>query len=325
MKAIVITGAGGPDVLQVRDVPQPEPTAEHVLVRVHAAGVNRADVLQRQGRYPAPPGVPPDIPGLEYAGEVAALGPNTSLWKIGQRVFGLIAGGAYAEYVVAHERTLLEIPERLDWTAAASVPEVFTTAHDAMLQASLRSTEHVLITAVGSGVGMAAVQLARGMGAIPFGTSRTADKIERAREYGLEDGLTVTDPAAQLPEWAKRHGGFDVVLDLVGGPYVAAALESMRPKGRIVFIGTPAGNKIDLSLATVMSRRLTLRGTSLRSRPLPEKVAVAEAFARDVLPLLARGTLRPVVDKVFPLADATKAHSYLESNESFGKVVLTLG
>ena len=324
MQAAVITGAGGPEVLELRDVPPPLAGPEQVLVRVRAAGLNRADLLQRQGRYPAPPGVPPDIPGLEFAGEIAALGAGVENWRPGQRVFGLVAGGAQAEYLVAHHETVVEVPERLDWVAAASVPEVFITAHDALQQAALQPAEQVLIHAVGSGVGLAGVQLARAMGAIPFGTSRTADKIERAREYGLEDGLTVADPSTQLPEWAKQRGGFDVVLDLVGGSYVAPTLEAMRPKGRIIFIGTPAGAEVGVSLRIVMGKRLTLRGTMLRSRPLAEKIAVAASFAHDVVPLLARGTLRPIVDKVFSLARVREAHQYLESNESFGKVVLTV-
>src|SRR5581483_2162 len=181
MKAIVICAPGGPEVLTVRDFPTPQPSADQVLVRVRAAGVNRADLLQRAGNYPAPPGCPQDIPGLEFAGEVAELGPEARLWKPGQRVFGITGGGAYAEFIVAHERTLAEVPPNLDWLEAASIPEVFITAHDALWkQAALRPSETVLVHAVGSGVGLAAVQLARAMNAVPYGTSRTHDKLQRA-------------------------------------------------------------------------------------------------------------------------------------------------
>src|SRR5918992_5255517 len=190
MKAVVITRPGGPEVLELRDVDRPPPGAGEVLVRVHATALNRADLMQREGRYPPPPGAPADIPGLEFAGEVAALGPGAREWKEGDPVFGIAGGGTYAEYVVVHERTLAAIPASLGWITAAEVPEAFITAHDALVsQAAVRTSERVLIHAVGSGVGLAAVQLTRALGAVPFGTSRTQDKIDRARELGLEDGV----------------------------------------------------------------------------------------------------------------------------------------
>ena len=340
MKAVIITRPGGPEVLEIREVEAPTPATGQVLVRVRASALNRADLLQRQGRYPAPPGFPPDIPGIEFAGEVTALGPGARKWKAGQRVFGVTGGGAQAEYLVAHEGTLAEIPSRLSWAEAAAVPEAFLTAHDALwVQAGLVAGERVLIHAVGSGVGLAAVQLVRAKGAIPYGTSRTADKIERARKYGLEDGVAVTDPAAELPELARRwepegfpegspeksNAGFDVVLDLVGGAYVPASVQALRLKGRLMLVGTVAGSSAELKFAPIMSKRLTLRGTVLRARSLEEKIAATAKFAAEVVPLLAQGAVRPTIDSRFPLDQVRQAHQRLESNESFGKVVLELG
>ncbi len=329
MRAIIISQPGAPDVLDVGERPAPAPAGGEVLVRVLAAGLNRADLLQRQGRYPAPPGVPADIPGLEFAGVVAQPGPGVTRWRSGQRVFGIVAGGAHAEYLVAHQHTLAEIPSNLDWTSGAAIPEVFITAHDAMVkQATLRAGETVLIHAVGSGVGLAAVQLARAFGAIPFGTARSADKIERARAIGLEDGVVLSASLDLLADAVQRWisgRGFDVILDLVGGPYVAASVDALALKGRLMLIATSAGRRAEFDLARALSRRVTLRGTVLRARPLDEKIAVTSAFAEEVVPLFAAGKLRPNIDSVFPFTDVRAAHQRLESNQTFGKVVLTFG
>ena len=204
MRAIVITAPGGIEVLDLREVPRPSPSHAQLLVRVHATALNRADVLQRQGHYPAPADSPADIPGLELAGEVAELGPGATRWKAGQRVFGIVGGGAYAEYLVTHERLLAQIPDSLSYTEAAAVPEAFITAHDALVtQAQLRASESVLIHAVASGVGLAAVQLTRALGAVPFGTARGQGKLERAREYGLEDGWAPLASPSRLAEHAR--------------------------------------------------------------------------------------------------------------------------
>jgi NADPH2:quinone reductase len=326
MRAAVITRPGGPEVLEVRDVARPEPGSGEVLVRVYASALNRADLLQREGRYPAPPGWPADIPGMEIAGEIEARGPGASRWKIGERVFGIVGGGGNAEYVVTHERTLAGIPERLEWHDAGAVPEAYITAHDALVrQADVQSGERVLIHAVGSGVGLAALQLVRALGGTPYGDARTADKIERARPLGLEDGLVVTSDATSIPkrvaEWTDG-AGVDIVLDLVGGPYLAASVVAAARLARIILIGTIAGREATLPLGMILSKRLTLRGTVLRARSLEEKINVTRAFATQVVPLLAQGKVRPVVDRVFPLSQIADAHRYLESNATFGKVVI---
>ena len=326
MRAVVISTPGGVEVLELRDVARPTPSHAQVLVRVHAAALNRADSLQRQGRYPAPADSPADIPGMELAGEVAEIGPGVSRWKVGQRVFGIVGGGAYAEYLVTHERLLAEIPDSLSYTEAAAVPEAFITAHDALVtQAQLRASETVLIHAVASGVGLAAVQLTRALGAIPFGTARGKGKIERASEYGLEDGWTATEELGELAEHARRWSGgrgMNIVLDLVGGAYFPASIDAMAPLGRLMIIGTMAGRDATIPLGRVLSLRLTIRGTMLRGRAIEEKIAATRAFEDQVVPLLARGVVRAVVDREYPLADVRAAHVRMESNESIGKIVL---
>ncbi|MDQ6830081.1 MAG: NAD(P)H-quinone oxidoreductase [Gemmatimonadota bacterium] len=328
MRAVIITRFGGPEVLEVREVPPAVPRADQVLVRVHASALNRADLMQREGKYPAPADAPADIPGLEFAGEVEAFGASVTRWSVGDRVFGITGGGANAGYAVVHERTLARVPDNLSWTEAAAVPEAFITAHDALVtQAGARTGERILVHAVGSGVGLAAIQLARALGAESFGTARTADKIDRAREYGLSDGCAVRDAfgemLAKLQEWSGGRG-VDVVLDLVGGSYVPANIQAAALKARIMLIGTVAGREATIPLGVVLGKRLTIRGTVLRARSVEEKIAATEAFARDVVPLLASGAVRPVVDRVFALDDIRSAHERLESNESFGKVVLDM-
>lgn len=328
MRAVVITRPGGPDVLEVRDVPRPRPGYGQVLVRVHATAINRPDLLQREGRYPAPPDAPPDIPGLEIAGEVAEVGPGVQMWRVGQRVFGIVGGGAYAEYVVTHERLLVEVPG-LSWIEAAAVPEAFITAHDALtLQGEMRTSDRVLVYAVGSGVGLAAVQLVRAMGGVPYGTARRKEKIAAARALGLEDGVVIagddlTPIATRAREWTNGEG-VDIILDLLGGPYLAAGMAALARRGRLVLIGLLAGREVELPLVRVLGARLTIRGTLLRPRPLEEKIAATRAFAREVVPLLARGVVRPVVDRVYPLAEVREAHERLASNETIGKIVLTV-
>lgn len=326
MRAVVITRPGGPEVLEVQERPTPIPRAGEILVRVRATAVNRADLLQRQGLYPAPPGAPTDIPGLEYAGEVAGVGSGTTKWKEGDRVFGITGGGAYAEFVTVDADTAAPIPDRLDWKEAAAAPEAFITAHDALVvQARVQRDECVLIHAVGSGVGLASVQVAEAWGAKPFGTARTAEKLDKAKRYGLADGIVIeNDVEAILPaceRWTSGKG-IDVTLDLVGGDYLGASIRASAPRGRIMLIGTVAGRSSTIPTGMVLGKRLTLRGTVLRSRSLDEKRAVTGAFATEVVPLLASGALAPTIDSVFDLDQAGAAHERIAGNASFGKVVL---
>lgn len=329
MRAVVIASHGAAEALEVREVARPpEPVGDRVRVRVRAAGLNRADILQRLGRYPAPPGVVQDIPGLEFAGEVEQVGCEVRAWRVGQRVFGITAGGAQAEYIVVPQSTLCEIPPNLDWAQAAAVPEVFITAHDALFtQARLEMGESVLVHAAGSGVGTAAVQLARAAGAIPYGTSRTPWKLERAREYGLEDAVATGDSpalfAAAVREWTKGRG-VEVILDLVGGAYLSANLEALAEGGRLLFVGTTGGAHAQLDFGAVMRKRLTIRGTVLRPRTVEEKALATARFAAHVVPLLLRNAVRPVIDQTYAIDEVRAAHERLESNASFGKVVLLI-
>jgi putative PIG3 family NAD(P)H quinone oxidoreductase len=327
MRAAVITAFGGPEVLEVRNVEDPVPGEGQVRVRVRGSALNRADLLQRLGRYPPPNDSPRDIAGIEFAGEVDQTGPGATRWSPGARVFGIIGGGGHAEYLVAHEDAIAPVPDSLDWPGAAAAPEAFITAYDALVtQAGLRGGETVLISAVGSGVGLAAVQIARSWGAVPFGTSRTADKIDRARALGLADGAALSAPEA-LPErvraWTDGRG-VDVVLDLVGGAYVPACIESLALKGRMMLAGAVGGAQATIDIRRIFSKRLTLRGTVLRARPLDEKIDVTRRFSADVVPLLATGAVRPAIDSVFPLERIADAHRRMESNQTFGKVVLTI-
>jgi putative PIG3 family NAD(P)H quinone oxidoreductase len=317
MRAISISKPGGPDTLVLVDKPRPEPSRGEVRVRIRATAVNRADLLQRMGHYPAPADAPPDIPGLELAGEVEALGPGVEQLAIGDRVFGLVGGGAYAEELVTHERALAKIPANLSFEEAAAVPEAFITAFDAMTQARIQTGETMLISACGSGVGTAAIQLGRALGATVVGTARTADKLERCKSLGLDLGVVVEGAT-----FAKQVGTPDAIIELVGGPYLAEDLRCIARRGRIVLVGLLAGAKAELPLDLMLHKRVQLTGTVLRARPLEEKLAAVRAFEHHVVPLLARGAVKPIVDRTFPLADAGAAHAYMASNEGFGKIVL---
>jgi NADPH2:quinone reductase len=324
MRAVIITRFGGPEVLEVREVETPEPVADLVRVRVRAAGLNRADLSQRQGHYPAPPGSPEDIPGMEFAGEVEAVGPLARRWKPGQRVMGIVGGGAQAEYLVTHEGLLVEIPENLDFVQAASLPEVFMTAHDALFtQAGLQMGERVLIHAAGSGVGTAAIQLAHTIGATTYGTSRTPDKLERAKPLGLDVGLTAQNFADEIKQ--MTHGeGVNVVLDFVGAAYMEQNLDALAPWGRIVFLATLSGAQAQVNLGKMMVKRIQIRGCTLRTRTLEEKMAVTRRFATQVVPQLASGRIIPVIEQVYPLHEIGEAHKAMAENKNFGKLILLI-
>ncbi|HEV2661873.1 MAG TPA: NAD(P)H-quinone oxidoreductase [Ktedonobacteraceae bacterium] len=324
MRAVVITHAGGPEVLEIQNVETPEPVGDQVRVRVRAAGLNRADIAQRMGAYPAPPGVPADIPGMEFAGVVDAVGPLARSWKPGQRVMGLVGGGGQAEYVVQQEGMLIEIPENLDFVQAAAIPEVFITAHDALFtQGGLLMGERVLIHAAGSGVGTAAIQLARSVGATVYGTARTADKLERAKTLGLDVGLSPQNFAAEIKELTNK-AGVHVVLDFIGAPYLEQNLQSLANWGRLVYLATLGGAQANINLGLVMAKRIQIRGCTLRTRTLEEKLAATRRFATQALPLLARGQIRPIVEQVYPLAEIAAAHRAMEENSNFGKLILSI-
>jgi len=326
MRAVVIAQHGGVEGLEVREVERPIAVGNRVRVRVHAAALNRADLLQRRGHYPAPPGAPANIPGLEFAGEVEQVGADVRTWRTGARVFGITGGGAQAEYVVVPEDALAEIPDTLDWTAAAAVPEAFITAHDALFtQGALSLGERVLVHAAGSGVGLAAIQLAHAAGASVCGTARTAEKLARAREFGLDAVVTVGDEpqvfADAVRAWTNG-AGVQVILDLVGASYLAANLDALARRGRLLLVGTMGGAQAPLNFGVVMSKRLHIIGTVLCARSAEEKARATRLFATHVGPLLARAVVRPVIDRTYALNDVRAAHERLESNESFGKVVL---
>jgi NADPH2:quinone reductase len=332
MKAVYIKEFGAAENLEIREIENPPaPQNSQVVVRVKASGLNRADILQRRGFYPAPKGYPERILGLEFAGEIAETGESVSNFKIGDRVFGITAGGAQAEFLLTDESLLAKIPESLSFTEAAAVPEAFITAHDAVFsQGNLRENETLLIHAVGSGVGLAALQLAKARDIYTIGTSRTLDKLEKCREFGLDFSvLSDSDALQKSPQQfgelirLKTAGkGADVILDLVGASYFAASLESLALKGRLMLVGLTSGRSAEFNLGLALAKRAKIIGTVLRSRPTAEKAEANAAFIREVLPLFENNKLKPNVDRVFNIEEVRAAHDYMESNESFGKVVL---
>ena len=301
----------------VAEHPDPEPGSGEVLVRVRAAGLNGADMLQRAGGYPAPPGSPPDIPGLELAGEVAALGPGAQRFAEGDRVMGIVGGGGQGELCVVHERQLMPIPGNLDWPAAGGVPEVFTTAHDALFtQCRLGAGARRLVHGAAGGVGTAAVQLGAAAGARVTAT---------VRNPALRDDVAALGAAHVIePDGFGEHGPYDVVLELVGAPNLADDLNALAIGGRIVVIGVGGGFKAELNLLALMGKRAAIRGSTLRARPLEEKAATARAMERHVLPLLETGTVRVPLAETFTLDDVAAAYERFAAGGKLGKIVLTL-
>ncbi len=327
MRAIVITAGEkkGKVALEEVDSPPP-PTANQVSVRVRAAGLNRADLLQRDGKYPAPPGFPQHIPGLEFAGEIDSVGELVSTWKVGDKVCGITGGGAQAEILVTPESLLARMPPELSWIEGAALPEAFITAHDALVvRAKLQLGERVLIHAAASGVGTAAVQLAHAAGAFVFGTSRTSEKLERLAPLGMDQALAVEDHPMKMAERVQEltnGAGVDVILDLVGGAYLSANLIAIAPGGRIICVGTTGGTKAEIDLGTVLRKRISIIGTVLRARSVAEKAEATRRFATEVLPLVKSKRIRPMIDCSFPAREAAAAYNHLESNRTLGKVVL---
>ncbi len=299
---------------------------ERRAVRVRGAALNRADLLQRRGLYPPPPGTREDVPGLELSGEVVQPGEDVTAWKPGDRVMAIASGEAQAELAVVHERMLLRVPHGMELEDAAAIPEAGITSHDALFTlGGLRPGWPVLVHAVGSGVSTAAVQIAKAAGATVIGTSRTPDKLERARALGLDHGILVGKEDPKFAEEVRKltgKRGCPLILDFVGAPYAAENLAALAPGGRIVVIGTMGGAKATIDLSLLMRTRGAIVGTVLRPRPLEEKIAATQAFARDVLPLVAAGKVKPVVDEVVPAAKVREAHERMEKNETFGKLVL---
>jgi putative PIG3 family NAD(P)H quinone oxidoreductase len=322
MKAILIANDGS-GTLTWADAPAPTPGLHDVLVDVHATAVNRADLLQRRGFYPPPPGES-EILGLEAAGVVASVGARVARVKTGDRVCCLLAGGGYAEQIVVHEAMALPIPDGLDFVQAAAIPEAFYTAFVNLVQeASLAAGERVLIHAGASGVGTAAIQLVKARGGVAYVTAGSADKLARCRGLGADAAIDYkTESFAERIAELTGKKGVDVVLDCVGGSYLEGNVASLRSRGRLVVIGLMGGTKAEINLGLLVSRRLRVIGSVLRTRSLAEKIAITDAFRAEVLPLFANGTLTPIVDQVYPIADAAAAHDYVAANRNFGKVVL---
>ncbi|MFA9444601.1 NAD(P)H-quinone oxidoreductase [Egicoccus sp. AB-alg6-2] len=321
MRAVVFEGAGGNEVVHVRERPGPVPKGTEVAVAVRYAGVNPADVLQRRGHYPAPPGAPDDVPGLEVAGEVVMLGDRARRWQTGDRVFGLVAGGGLASRVVVDETNLAAVPERLDAREAAAVPEAFITAHDALrTQAAMTPGERVLVHGATGGVGTAALQIVAACGARPLGVSRSTAGRDLVTSLGAEP-VDDADFVAQT-RTLTDGAGVDVVLELVGAPHFPGDLEVLATGGRIVVVGVGAGSRVEVPLLALMGRRARLIGTVLRARSIPEKAAAVAAFEREVLPLLVSGAVHPIVDTAYPAEAVRDAFDHLESAGKAGKILL---
>jgi NADPH:quinone reductase len=300
----------------VEQHPDPQPGSEEVLVRVHAAGLNGADMMQRRGLYPAPPGSPQDIPGMEFAGEVVALGPGAERFELGDRVMAIVGGGAQAELCTAHERVLMPVPEDLDWPAAGGLPEVFATAHDAVFtQGELRSGERLLVHGGAGGVGTAAIQLARCAGARVTATVRNEDLRAQVAELGAD---------VIAPDGFAEHGPFDVILELVGAPNMPENLNALATGGRVAVIGVSAGAKSEVNLLALMGKRARIHGSTLRARPLEQKALVARLVEQQVLPLFESGALTVPVAETFPLEQAAAAYERFAAGGKLGKVVVTI-
>ena len=328
MKAVYIKEFGGPENLEIREVERPPaPKQDRILVNVKAAALNRADLLQRKGLYPAPEGYPQRIPGLEFAGTVVEIGGEVQDLKTGDRVFGITAGGGQAEFVLTKEDQLARIPENLSFTEAAAIPEAFITAHDAVwTQGKLNEGETLLIHAVGSGVGLAALQFAKAFGNKVLGTSRTQNKLDKCKEFGLDVAINTSESSRfeKIVNEQTQGNGADVILDLVGAKFFDSNLRSLALKGRLIIVGLVGGRKAEFDMGMALRKRAKITGTVLRSRTDGEQAEATKSFCESVLPLVQVEKVVPNLDRVYSLEEVQRAHEYLESNSSFGKVVLEL-
>lgn len=322
MKAVKISQPGQPDVLVVKECPQPTPGDSEVLIRVRAAGVNRADVLQRKGHYPPPAHVAADIPGLEVAGVIAACGTAVRRWKVGDPVCALLAGGGYAQFVAVEAEHCLPLPQGWCFTDAAALPEaVFTVWSNVFQRGRLQAGERFLVHGGSSGIGLAAIQLASARGARTFATAGSSEKCRACELAGAERAINYRDEDFEA---VLKNEGVDVILDMVGGDYVAKNLRVLRPDGRLVFIAAMQGAKAEFDVLQVMTRRLTITGSTLRSRDVAFKTALAAEVEREVWPLLAAGKFHAKVFKIFRMEDAAEAHRLMESSQHIGKIVLEI-
>ena len=323
MQAITITAPGGPDVLKLGSVPDPLPSPEQILVRVRATALNRADTLQRQGHYPPPPGES-DILGLELAGEVEAVGSAVTTLAVGQRVFGLVGGGGYAEKAVIDARMAMPIPEGWSFTQAAAVPEVYFTAQETIFTlAGLKRDETILIHAGASGVGTAGIQMARETGASVLVTAGSAEKIQRCVDLGATAGCNYKEQ--DFAEWiqsATDGKGVEVIEDFIGAAYWDRNLKSLTLGGRLVLVGVMGGVTVETNLGLILRKRLQVFGSVLRTRTLVDKIDITRRFQANWLPLLSAGRIKPIIDCRFPLERANEAHQYMEDNKNFGKIIL---
>lgn len=326
MRAVIVNEAGGPEQLELGEHPTPRPGADELLVRVKATALNRADILQRKGHYPPPEGASP-ILGLEMAGVVEEVGVACEGWTPGDRVFGLLPGGGYAEYAVIPAALALPIPDRLGFEEAAAIPEVFLTAYQALYWlGELAAGDRVLIHAGASGVGTAATQLAKASGAQVYTTAGSPEKLEACRAMGAEVAVNYKEGPFEphIKEAAGRQG-VQLVLDFVGAPYWEQNLNVLGLDGKLILISALGGTKVDkLNLGMILAKRLQVKGTTLRSRSLSYKKELTQDFVRDAIPLFADGRLRPVIDRVFPWTEVADAHRWMEDNRNIGKIVLTV-
>ncbi len=325
MTAIEIAEPGGPEVLRPVERARPAPGVGELLIEVAAAGVNRPDVLQRQGGYPPPPGAS-DIPGLEVAGTVAALGPGAHGWQLGDSVCALVSGGGYAEFCAAPTAQCLPVPEGFDMVQAAALPETFFTVWTNVFQRGrLQAGERFLVHGGSSGIGTTAIQIAAARGARVFATAGTADKCAACERLGAERAINYRDEDfVAVVKQATGGEGVDVILDMVGGDYIARDIKALRTEGRIVFIAFLGGSKAEIDFLPLMLKRATITGSTLRPRSVEQKSAIADELRAEVWPLLDAGRIAPVIDSTYPLADAADAHRRIDDGEHIGKIVLTV-